>query len=62
MGWFKALKSSIYALFSMQKLNGERPEQADVTGHRDNMQCRHCGHVHKEPDGSCACGCSLLEL
>lgn len=59
--WLKALRASLRTLFSMRILNGERPETADPA-HHDELQCRHCGHIHAEPDGSCACGCTLSEL
>lgn len=57
--WFRALKASLYSLFMAEPIIEERPEEADPTQH-DDMQCRHCGHVHAEADGSCACGCTLL--
>ncbi len=38
----------------------ERPEQADPEKH-DDLQCKHCGHEHGNADGSCACGCAILE-
>lgn len=60
-GLLKALIKSIRALFEEHVINAERPEAADIT-HHDDMQCRHCGHIHTEPDGSCVCGCSISEI
>ena len=60
MNPIKAFKNLIHALFGERTLNGERPETADPA-HHDELQCRHCGHIHEEADGSCACGCTLLE-
>ncbi len=57
--WIKTLAVSLHSLFSAHKINGERPEEADPK-HHDDMQCRHCGHIHEEADDSCACGCTLL--
>ena len=58
--WFTAFKASLYSLFMASPIIDERPEEADLK-HHDDMQCRHCGHVHGEADGSCICGCALLE-
>ncbi len=59
--WLNALKTALRSLFTMEKIEEERPEQADPARH-DDLQCKHCGHIHKEPDGSCDCGCSIAEV
>lgn len=25
-------------------------------------KCEHCGHVHKNEDGTCACGCQEIHM
>lgn len=61
IGLLKALINSLHALLTEHTVNGERSETADPARH-DDMQCRHCGHVHAEADGSCICGCTLPEI
>ena len=61
IAWLKRLKTAIHGFFFPDIIIEERPEEADPK-HHDDMQCRHCGHVHAEADGSCACGCVLLGI
>jgi|GEM_PF-2237910 len=61
MSLITAIKNSLRRLFNPQTLYNERPETADPK-HHDELQCRHCGHIHEEADESCSCGCTLTEI